>query len=103
MAKYHNIPTTLDGYTFASKAEANRYASLLFLKRAGALSALGVQPSFVVAPGIRYVADFLCIGSDGKVWVEDVKGVETQAFRLKRKLFETAYPGLELRIIKGGR
>lgn len=99
--KYHNVKTVLDGITFDSKAEARRYSELVLLKRSGALQSFGCQPSFVVAPGIRYVADFICIGKDGKVWLEDVKGVETQAFRIKRKLYDAAYPGIELRIIKG--
>lgn len=35
-----------------------------------------------------------------KVIVEDVKGMETKEFKIKRKLFEYKYPSLELRIIK---
>ena len=31
---------------------------------------------------------------------EDVKGKETEVFKLKHKLFEKKYPGLELKIIK---
>lgn len=98
--KYHNVKTQLDGYTFASKAEARRYSELKLLKAAGEIISLGVQPSFVVAAGIRYVADFICTDRTGKVWIEDVKGFETQAFQLKKKLFEAAYPSIELRIIK---
>ena len=46
--------------------------------------------------------DFIvCAG--GHVWVEDVKGVETQAFKLKRKLWEQRYPWMELRVIGGGK
>ena len=99
-AKYHNIRTQVDGIGFASKAEARRYDQLMLQKRAGEIRAVGLQPSLVVAPGIRYVADFLVVDKDGRVWLEDVKGVETQTFRLKRRLYETAYPGLDLRVIK---
>jgi hypothetical protein len=98
-AKYHNVKTVLDGMTFDSKAEARRYAELALLKKAGELTTVGCQPSFVVAQGIRYIPDFICVDKAGKVWVEDVKGMETQAFKLKKKLFEAAYPGIELRII----
>ncbi len=31
--------------------------------------------------------------------VEDVKGKETEVFKIKRKLFEFQYPNLELKII----
>lgn len=100
-SKYNNVKTELDGITFDSKAEARRYAELSLMKKAGELTTLGCQPSFVVADGIRYIPDFICVDKDGRVWVEDVKGVETQAFRIKAKLFKAAYPGIELRIIGG--
>ena len=32
--------------------------------------------------------------------IEDVKGLQTDVFKLKHKLFEKKYPDLELRIIK---
>ena len=31
---------------------------------------------------------------------EDVKGMQTDVFKLKHKIFEKVYPDLELRIIK---
>jgi len=38
---------------------------------------------------------------EGTIWVtEDVKGVETAVFRLKAKLFKSAFPGYELRIVR---
>jgi hypothetical protein len=36
---------------------------------------------------------------NGKKIVEDVKGMETDVFKLKRKLFEYKYPEMELKII----
>lgn len=50
--------------------------------------------------GISYVADFKVTYEDGKVEIEDVKGVETEAFKLKKKLFEAAYPNLTLKIVR---
>jgi len=41
------------------------------------------------------------IWDDGHVTVEDVKGVETAVFKIKKKLFEEKYGPLT--IIKGGR
>lgn len=35
-----------------------------------------------------------------KVIVEDVKGIQTEVFKIKHKIFEKIYPELELRIIK---
>ena len=37
---------------------------------------------------------------NGQAIVEDVKGKETEVFKLKRKLFEKKYPDLELNLIK---
>jgi hypothetical protein len=37
---------------------------------------------------------------NGKTVVEDVKGVETEVFKLKKKIFEYKYPNLELKIIR---
>ena len=40
------------------------------------------------------------IAKVGKIIVEDVKGKETDVFKLKHKLFEKKYPDLTLKIIK---
>lgn len=99
--KYHAVKTTVDGITFDSKAEARRYGELKLMHRAGEIRGFGIQPSFVLSGGIRYRPDFIVCGKDGTVWAEDVKGVETQAFKLKRKLWEKEYPWLPLRVVKG--
>ena len=98
--KYRNIKTEVDGITFDSKAEANRYCELKMLQAAGKVDGFGIQPSFVLDGGVRYRPDFIvCAG--GHVWAEDVKGIETQAFKLKRKLWGQRYPWMELRVIGG--
>jgi predicted Zn-ribbon and HTH transcriptional regulator len=50
---------------------------------------------------ITYVADFRVTYADGHQEIEDVKGMETALFKLKRKMFEYRYPELTLRIVKG--
>lgn len=111
MAKYHNRKTVLDGITFDSEGEANRYAELKLLQRAREISDLELQPRFTLLPtfkkngkthrAITYTADFKYIDKDGSTVVEDFKGYETDTFKIKRKLFEHKYPDLELRIVKG--
>jgi len=98
--KYHNQKTKVDNITFDSKAEARRYCELKFLKAAGKIQWFWPQPSFVLPGGVRYRADFMIRGADGRIWIEDVKGVETKEFKLKRKLWDESYPGLPLRILK---
>ncbi len=99
-SKYRNIRVEIDGHTFDSKAEGRRYEELKLLQAAGEIDGFGLQPSFVLEKGIRYRPDFIVSG-DGQIWVEDVKGVETAAFKIKKRLWEVKYPWLELRIIKG--
>ena len=99
-SKYRNVKTEVDGICFDSKAEARRYTELKLLADADEIMGFGRQPSFVLPGGIRYMPDFIVCGIDGAVWIEDVKGVETQAFKLKKRLWETHYKWLELRIIK---
>jgi hypothetical protein len=106
-SKYRNVPTVIDGHRFASKAEAARYSQLKLLQAANQVRWFGRQPRFDLGNDITYVADFLVIWNadettfaDTRVTVEDVKGVETDVFRLKRKLFEAKYGELTL-ITKG--
>ena len=110
--KYHNRKVELDGQIFASQKEANRYAELKQLQRAGIVQSFAYQVSYIVFDAFRkngkqyravtYVADFVVQYPDGHVEVEDTKGgrgTTTEAFRIKQKLFEARYPDLELKII----
>ena len=109
--KYHNKKTIIDNITFDSKREAQRYCELKLLQRAGEISHLELQPEFVLLEtfkkngkthrGIKYIADFMYCDTakGGAVVVEDVKGVETKEFKIKRKLFESKYPDLSLTIL----
>lgn len=105
--KYKAEPTTVDGIRFDSKFESERYAELKTLAAAGAITDLVLQPSFdlivddvVVA---RMVLDFSyrTPHRGEPQWsdrfhplplvVEDVKGVRTRIYRLKKKMFEAQY------------
>ncbi len=111
--KYHNTKTVLDGIKFDSKLEAERYAQLKILERAGVIRALELQPSFELLPSFRkngkpwrktvYKADFRYILADcDRIIIEDVKGstaVITDVFRLKQKLFEHKYPEYTISIV----
>ena len=93
MTKYGAVPTEIDGIRFASKAEAKRYADLRLLERAGEIENLELQPRFPLHVNGKlvctYVADFQYWDkAKSKSIVEDVKGVETPVFKLKRKLFQ---------------
>lgn len=100
--KYGAKQTEVDGHIFPSKAEAKRYIELKLLERAGQISNLRLQPKYEILPkfksnqAIHYIGDFEYI-ENGKKVVEDVKGVKTAVYRLKKKMFEYKYPDIELR------
>ena len=107
-SKYKNKKTQIDMYIFDSTKEAKRYRELKLLEMAGEISNLELQPRFLLQESfkkngktyrkIEYVADFKYI-ENGKTIVEDVKGIQTDVFKLKHKLIEKIYPELELKII----
>ena len=110
--KYNARKTTVCGHTFDSKKEAERDRVLLSKEQAGEISALTIHPRFEIMPkfkdrtgkthrSINYVGDFEYIEEPDKTWVvEDVKGVQTQVFRIKKKLFLREYPGVDFRIVE---
>lgn len=109
MNKYRNKKVIVDEKEFDSKREGNRYKELKLLERAGEIKDLELQPRFLLQDSfkkngrtfrkIEYVADFKYI-ENGKTIVEDVKGIQTDVFKLKHKIFEKKYPDLTLKIIK---
>ena len=111
MTKYRAIKTVVDGITFDSKREANRYSELLLMEKAGIIASLRLQPEFkCMVNGKKvctYKADFEYlmvddIGPQGQIGyyiVEDVKGFKTPVYRLKKKLVEACYPGTVIKEI----
>ena len=102
MTKYGAVRTKVDGYTFASKAEAKRYGELRLLEKANLISDIKVHPEYpIIIKGkkvCRVILDFAYVASD-EVHVEDVKGRDNPYSRLKRKLFEAEY-GIDVELIK---
>ena len=91
---------TVDGITFDSMAEMNRYMELKMLERAGIITDLELQPKFLLIPktekggrAVYYIADFKYV-KDGKTIYEDVKGVQTTVCKLKKKLLFYKYPDI---------
>jgi hypothetical protein len=93
---------TMDGVVFDSIRECRRYAELKMLLRSGIISNLELQPKFpIVLNGqhiCNYISDFRYLDQNGKTIVEDSKGMRTEIYRLKAKLFHACYP--QLRIIE---
>lgn len=101
--KYGAQPTTVDGVRFASKREASRYQELKLMERAGAIKELTLQPVYplhvpekgrvgVYVTVGKYIGDFRYReGPNGLLVLEDVKGVKTAVYRLKKRMVEAQY------------
>lgn len=113
MSKYKAVKTMVDGIEFDSKKEARRYQLLLLLARAGVITNLERQVKYELIPAqyidgkcveraVTYISDFeydemvplrqrtVMADADAKVpgnhVVEDVKGIRTDAYKIKRKM-----------------
>ena len=102
-SKYHSKKTVVAGITFASKKEANRYTELLQMEKAGLIKDIETQKKFLLLDSFKkngktyrqlsYYADFVYFDIySKKTIVEDVKGVRTEVYKIKKKLFEYKYP-----------
>ena len=90
---------------FPSKAEANRFAALNLQQRAGLIAGLTLQPSFPITSRrdpaktlFTYRADFSYV-RDGETIIEDVKGLATDVFLMKKALVEDEH-GITINVVK---
>lgn len=110
--KFGNKKTVVDGITFDSKKESERYKQLLLLQKAGEIQSLELQPKFRLSidgrpvlirsegyPNGRqasYSADFRYLDLRRKqMVVEDCKSpaTKTALYKLKKAIVECAWPG----------
>lgn len=112
MTKYHNKKVIYKGIKFDSIKERNWYMVLENYARNGRIKDLKRQVPFELIPTykinnrtvrkMQYIADFTYITTnDNKLHIVDVKGsknIITEAFKIKKKLFEYKY-GVEIEII----
>ena len=114
-SKYRAVKTTVDDKVFDSKKEAARYSQLETMQRVGLISDLKYKKAdctFLLTVNgdivCKYIADFvyteLVITKDAnemcwhknKTIVEDVKGIKTAVYRLKKKLMKAVH-GIEIK------
>lgn len=128
-SKYNNKKVSVDGIVFDSIKEARRYTELKALERAGQITDLELQKTFVLIPAqyetvetgelykigkkkgqpktkrvcleesVKYKADF-CYKKNGVLIVEDTKGMRTHDYIIKRKLMLFIH-GIRIREIRG--
>lgn len=96
--KYHNTPTKAAGRTYDSKAEARFAARLRMLQAAGEVVMFLEQTPLRLPGGTRYVVDFVVFYRDGTVAWIDVKGHQTETFKVKKREIEAIYP-IEIEVV----
>lgn len=114
--KFHNTKVEVDGIKFDSKKEAKRYQKLKILESEGIIRDLERQKVYELIPkmpleaprinskgncsycerAVVYKADFAYRTAQGKLVVEDVKGIRTPEYIIKRKLMKQKY-NIEIR------
>jgi hypothetical protein len=100
--KYHSKKVEIDGHVFDSRIEARYYEDLKLREANKQILFFRLQPRYLLLEAFQkngqkfrkmeYIADFEVHHLDGSIEVVDVKGMETEAFKIKRKLFEFKYP-----------
>ena len=100
-SKYRAVPVDVNGKNFDSKAEAERYAVLEIMQRTGAIRDLRQHPVYKIVVNdvliCKYEGDSVYV-ENGELVVEDVKGMKTPVYRLKKKLMLAVW-GIKIREI----
>lgn len=115
-SKFHAYKATIDGIQFDSLNESRYY---VFIKQIrdnkqetehGKLLSFEMQKPYTIVPAyvknghrirkMEYLADFVLHYEDGTERVIDVKGVETEVFKLKKKFVEYVYPEVVIECLK---
>lgn len=102
VSKYYNKKVIYDGIMFDSIKEKNRYIELKLMERAGLIKNLKLQYEFELQPAftlknkkirkISYIADFYYFDNKLNDYVvEDTKGMRTEVYKIKKKMFEYRY------------
>lgn len=115
-SKYNAKKVEIDGIKFDSKAEGEYYLHLKQQVAERQILGFERQKRMLLQEGFKvegvkgkirpifYVVDFIVTENDGTVTYIDVKGVETDVFKLKKKLFMKRYNTALLKVkkTKGG-
>lgn len=103
--KYFAQKTEVDGIKFHSKLESEYYRKLLLLQERGEVIFFLRQVPLYLPGGVRYVVDFIEFWAPkfgdkaGEIRFVDVKGIETQEFKTKKRIVESIYP-IEIEVVK---
>ena len=90
-SKYKANKVSVDGHTFDSQKEANYYSELKLNLQAKEINGFCLQPTFILAAGLKYKADFIVFHKDNSTEIIDVKGYKTKEYIAKKKVFEDKF------------
>lgn len=97
--KFGAVAVEHDGCRFDSKIEGRYYQKLKLEQKAGELLFFLRQVPIHLPGKTKLVIDFVEFWRDESVVFTDVKGIETETFKLKRRQVEELYP-IEINIVK---
>lgn len=100
--KYKNKKVISDGKKYDSKKESKRAIQLKTMEKLGIIKDLKEQVPYILQEKfilngktvreIKYIADFVyIIVETGEEVIEDVKGIRTEVYRIKKKMFMYKY------------
>lgn len=102
--KYNAKKTKYNGRLYDSALEAKYAEDLDWLKKAGEVTK--ITPQFKISIDVNdvhianYFMDFRVEFADGRIEMHEVKGMETQIWRMKWRLAKALYPDWNFVLVK---
>ena len=102
--KYHSKNTMYNGYNYDSKLEASYAIELDWLIKAKQVTSFERQHKIDILVNsvhiCNYFIDFKVFYPDGHIEFVEIKGVETDVWKIKWKLAQAIYPDYRFVLIK---
>lgn len=99
--KFKSVYIDIDNIKFASKLESQYYIMLKLWKKYNHIKFFLRQVPFDLPGGVKYFVDYQIFYPDGTIKFVDVKGIETEVFKIKKKMVEALYP-ITIEVVKKG-
>ena len=102
--KFGSVRQTYNGRSYHSKKEAQYAAELDWLKKAGQIKS--IEPQYKISLDVNgihianYFMDFKVTLPDDRIEMHEVKGAETDRWRMKWRLARALYPEWKFILIK---
>lgn len=95
------------GHIHQSRFEASYCDDLSVLEKAGEIKSYRTQVRYPLKINGQVICshyvDFEVVDNQGNIKIHETKGMETEVWRIKRKLFEACYPDIEYITVRDAR